>query len=261
MKGKPIRKNSPDSKFGLFIIVSIIFHLGFLISAMLGSSRSARADLSMLNPMFVQLYQPQDFPAFDQAAGPKPEDGTVQAQPSEKNPAPAPTPAPAQKAPEKAVLPKDATKEELKKDTGSTVSNQLTDEDKKRVSDAISAIKREVNKGEASGAEAEWRDVVGGINADIEKRAYFSRASEVYTRSWVVPSSVPQDPSLRVRVIIRIGSAGEVIDYQVLSWSGNQSLDRSVQKVLELVKELPAPPLLGAQWLSIGIEFRPYQEE
>ena len=260
MKGTPIQKKTVEPKFSWFVIASVIFHFGFVLSSALGSGRSSRTDLAMINPFFVSLYQPRDFPGFAGAKGPAPENGSAPAKPAEK----AAPPAPAQKAsPEKVALPKDSTKEDLKKDTGTTISTGLTDEEKKRVSDAISAIKREVNKGEASGAEAEWQGIVGEINADIEKKAYYQRVVEVYKNSWVVPSSVPvDDPNLRVRVVVRINKQGRTIDYQVLSWSGNQDLNRSVSRLLDLVKELPAPTWdEGTDWISLPLAFTPYQEE
>ncbi len=260
MNPRPRKFHKSDPKFGLFIIISMLFHAGILVFAVVSSSRTARADLS-LNSVYVNLMEPQQFPGFVKAdAGPAPENGGAQKKLEPAAPAPQPTPE-KQKA-DKIALPKDPTKEDLKKDSGSSENAGLTDSEKKQLTDALSSIRSEVNRKQASGAEAEWQGILGDINADIEKSAYRNRVGDNYNRNWVLPSSVPEDPNLRVRVIIRIDKNGNVMDYQVLSLSGNRDLDRSVQKLLDLVKQLPVPPLSpGAQWLSIGIEFRPFQEE
>jgi len=255
-----MRKKPREPRFGFFVAVSLAIHFIMMLFSGISSSRTARADL-IINPVFVQLYSPQQFPGFVKASsGPSTENGSAGTKTEQKALAPAHTSAVKSK-PETVALPKDSTKEELKKETSTNFSAGMTEEEKKRLQDALSSIRRDVARGEASGADAEWQGIIGEIRADIVKSAYFQRASEVYKQSWIVPSSVPtDDPNLRVRVVVRIDANGNVMDYQVLSWSGNQALDRSVAKLLDTVKELPAPPIsAGAQWFSMGIEFRPFQ--
>jgi len=92
------------------------------------------------------------------------------------------------------------------------------------------------------------------------KWSYYERARQVYAQNWVIPPSVPADENLRVRVIVVIDEQGRVKDFQVLSWSGNQELDLSVQKLLQKVKQLPPPPWEKKE-IKLGFEFRPFGGE
>ena len=237
-------------KIGHFFYLSFGAHLVALGTLALVSFRNPRPGFNF-NVMQVQLYSPGQISAGSGKTG---DTGA-----KESKPAAADAPASAQKA--RPNLPKDPFKEDISKGSG-PAKNRVSDAERKAVQNAISEIANEVGASERAGVDAEWNSLVSGINVDLERRSYNIRAAEVYKRNWVVPASVPPDKSLRVRAVVRIDKFGNVIDYQIFSPSKNKDLDRSVNKLLDLVKTLPAPPWMeGSNWYTFAMEFRPYLEE
>jgi len=241
-------------KLGYFFLASFGIHVLVLLALILLSFKSPRPNFNF-NVMSVRLFNPGQMPAG------APEGGSRAAAPVKIEKEETKAKAAQQKEDAKAgkrSLAKDATKEDISKSSGTGV----TDADRKRVQSALSEIAREVGRSDQAGVDGEWNALVGGINADFEKRAYYQRAAVVYRQNWIAPVSVPQDSNIFVRVAVRIDIEGNVIDYQVLSWSQNPDFDRSVKRVLDIVKKLPPPPLpSGSRWLTIGIEFTPAEEE
>lgn len=259
MKKAIQKKKNPEPRFSFFLALSLGIHFVLMFFAGIGFGRSSQSQLTM-TPIFVQLYQPQEFPGrAGTRAGPAPENAQAQTPAIVKSAEP---PAPAKPKSEAVTLPKDSTKEELKKESSSNLSDAITEEEKKKLAEALSAIKRDVAREEAAGVEAQWRNIIGEINADLARRAYCERVSAVYRNNFELPPSVPQDPGVIVRVIIRIDPTGKIMDYQVLNWSGNQELNRAVKRTLESTTQVPAPALgSGVSWTTCGIGFQALVEE
>jgi len=248
MNASPARRRLPGPRISGFFGLSFMLHSTALAILLAASFRNPKPGFDF-KVMQVKLYHPAQLAVGSaQAAEPG-------APGSKAKPAAEPA---AKKKEGKAVVPKDATRESIAK-TGSTA--KTSDVERRSVQQAIAELAREVGASDRAGADAEWASLVAGINVDLERRAYNQRAGGVYNRNWSVPASVPQDRNLRVRVVVRIDREGKVIDYQVFSKSGHSEFDRSVMRLLDTVKELPAPPVTGGDWYSIGIEFTPLQEE
>jgi len=237
-------------RIGHFFYLSFGVHLMALGTLALISFRNPRPGFDF-KVMQVQLYSPGQILAGSGKAG---DTGA-----RESKPAPATVPAAREKA--RPNLPKDPRKEEISQSSG-PARTRVSEAERRAVQNAISEIANEVSAGERAGVDAEWNSLVSGINADLERRSYNLRAAEVYKQNWSVPASVPQDKSLRVRAVVRIDKFGNVIDYQIFSPSNNKDLDRSVNKLLDMVKTLPAPPWMeGSNWYTFAMEFRPCLEE
>ena len=235
------RNSMADPKINYFFGVSLLFHLMIVAGMVMGAFRNPHPNFKF-NSMQVQLM----------SAGQLPPPGNPMAM---QLPGGAPPP-PAKK--EKPNLPADPTKEEL---PNKKIDTQVTDSDRKKLDSAISQIAREVGNRDRAGENAAWNALMGEINGDLGKRAYYERAAQIYKQSWVAPMSVPANENLVVRVAVRIDPEGKVIDYEVLNWSGNRDFDRSVRRALDSVNKLPPPPESGSQWMTIPFAFMPTQEE
>jgi len=250
MSAISLRAKADEPKFGLFLIISLFFHLIVLSFAIISAGKKPALDLRV-ESIQVNLYSPAEMPGAPKSASiEKEEKGKV--------------PKPAISAPKtQAVkIPKEPTKAEISKSKGSGSGLTVSQEEKKLVQSAISNIAEELASKEGASLDGQWGALLGEISLDIGKSLYYQEAAGVYAQSWTVPPSVPINENLRVRVVVRIDKNGRVIDYQALIWSKNQALDRSVEKILEAVKELPPPPIPpGGQWFSLPMEFRPVQEE
>jgi len=239
-------KNSmADPKINYYFGLSLLFHLAIVAGMVLGAFRNPHPNFKF-NTLQVQLMGAGQLPPL---GNPDAKNMAMQI----PNSAPPP---PAKKV--KPNLPADATKEEL---PNKKINTQVTDADRQKLDSAISQIAREVGNRDRAGENAAWNALMGEINGDLGKHAYYERAKEVYKRTWVAPMSVPANENIVVRVAVRIDPEGKVIDYEVLNWSGNRDFDRSVKRALDSVNKLPPPPESGSQWMTIPFAFMPTQEE
>jgi TonB family protein len=239
------RNNLADPKINYYFGLSLLFHLMIVAGMILGAFRNPHPNFKF-DSMQVQLM----------SAGQLPPAGN----PDAKNmamalPKGAPPP-PAKKV--KPSLPADATKEDLPK---KKIDTQVSDADRQKLDSVISQLTKEVGRSDRAGENAEWNALMGEINGDLGKRAYYERAAQIYKQSWVAPMSVPASENIVVRVAVRIDPEGKVIDYEVLNWSNNRDFDRSVKRALDSVTKLPPPPVSGSQWMTIPFAFKPTQEE
>lgn len=242
------RNRMADPKINYFFAVSLGLHLVLVAGMVYGAFRNPHPNFKF-DVMQVQLMSAGQLPP----AG-DPDSKNMTMQPPKGAP---PPPAPDKK--QKPNLPADPTKEELPKK--GSVDTKVTDADRKKMDSAISQLAREVGNSEQAGVNAQWNALMGEINGDLGKRAYYVRAAAVYKQGWVAPMSVPANQNIMVRVAVRIDPEGKVIDYEVMSWSGNRDFDRSVRRVLDAVNKLPPPPASGSQWMTIPFAFKPEMEE
>lgn len=70
---------------------------------------------------------------------------------------------------------------------------------------------------------------------------YASVVKSVYTRRWVLPATTTSDQAV-VKVSVTIARNGEVIEAHVVERSGDASVDASVQKTLDRVKDIAPFP-------------------
>jgi len=245
-----LRAKADEPKFGIFLIISLFFHFIILSFSIISSGKKTALDLRV-ESIQVNLYSPAEMPGAPKSASIEKEEKGKVLKPA--------IPAPKTQA---VKIPKEPTKTEISKSKSTGQGIAVSAEERKLVQSAISDIAEELASKENAGLDGQWNALVGEIGLDIEKSLYYQQVAEVYAQNWNIPPSVPINENLKVRVVVRIDKNGRVIDYQVLNWSKNQVLDRSVEKVLETVKELPPPPMpSGGQWFSLPIEFRPIQEE
>jgi len=240
------RQKSPEPKFQLFLAISLAFHLIAFGLALSYSPKTKRSAFKF-SAVEVRLYSPKNFPL---TAGAEKKKKTSAGKKAEIKPA-------SKKA--RKVIPKKPLGKISKTSSEGKTEGEYNH---KLVEQAISAIAKELACSKEKSEKQEWNELVGEMRADLEKWAYYERAKDVYARNWMVPKAVPQDPSLSVRVIITVDSTGKVVSYKVLKWSGNSTFDLSVQKLLKLVKQLPAPSWAKEEELvKIGFEFRPFTQK
>ena len=75
-----------------------------------------------------------------------------------------------------------------------------------------------------------------GSGRDEQARAYEQTVKEVYTRSWNPLESEETGDETVTKVTVTIGSEGKVLSRRIIKLSGVTSMDKSVQRALELVK-------------------------
>ncbi|MDX1953090.1 MAG: cell envelope integrity protein TolA [Verrucomicrobiota bacterium] len=63
----------------------------------------------------------------------------------------------------------------------------------------------------------------------------------IYTKAWIAPETAAEDSST-VRAQVVVSRDGKVVSTKVLSRSGNAALDKSVQAVLNRIRQLPPFP-------------------
>jgi TonB family protein len=239
----PMARNSlADPKINYYFGLSLLFHLMIVAGMVAGAFRNPHPNFKF-DVMNVRLM----------SAGLAPPAGSPEARSMAMQ---IPKGAPAKK--EKPNLPKDATKEEL---PNKKIDTNVSDQDRAKVDSVINQIAKEVGSSERAGVNAEWSALMGEINGDLGKHAYYERAAAIYKQNWVAPMSVPANDNIVVRVAVRIDPDGKVIDYEVLNWSGNRDFDKSVRRVLDAVNKLPPPPASGSQWMTIPFAFKPSMEE
>ena len=87
-------------------------------------------------------------------------------------------------------------------------------------------------------------------------RFYLAQVNRVILQFWEIP--VELDPTLRVRVKIRVGKKGLIKSFEVVRFSGNKLLDQAVQKVFRRVQEFPPlPNWYKGTSLEFGLNFTP----
>lgn len=238
------QRKKAEPGFQVFLIISLVMHL-IGAGVAFASGRKTRTSILKLSSVNVRLYEPKSFPGYQ---GRKTKPSSL----------------PGQKKSLKKIIAKSGSGSKSagksKPDSKKVISQKSHLEGEEILERALAQIEREVEQTRTSQEETEWNQLVGEISSDLEKWSYYERARQVYAQNWVIPPSVPADENLRVRVIVVIDEQGRVKDFQVLSWSGNQELDLSVQKLLQKVKQLPPPPWEKKE-IKLGFEFRPFGGE
>jgi protein TonB len=109
--------------------------------------------------------------------------------------------------------------------------------------------------------EADWDNAIAGLEGDIMLKNYQAGAGEALGRAWRVPATVPTHIDLEVRVLIIADQDGNILDYQIVGYSNNPELDRSVERLMERAEKVPPPPfdVLGGQ-IIIPLRFVPGEE-
>lgn len=73
--------------------------------------------------------------------------------------------------------------------------------------------------------------------------AYETGLGSFFRQRWDTPSKQElQNPDAAVRVEITISGDGRIRQYRVMGWSGDEYMDNSIRKLLQLVRQVPAPP-------------------
>jgi TonB family protein len=87
-------------------------------------------------------------------------------------------------------------------------------------------------------------------------RFYLAQVNRVILQFWEIP--VELDPTLRVRVKVRVGKKGLIESFEIVQFSGNKLLDQAVQKVFRRVKAFPPlPNWYKGTSLEFGLNFTP----
>jgi TonB family protein len=78
-----------------------------------------------------------------------------------------------------------------------------------------------------------------------------------FTRNWILPSTL-RDDSLTVKARVTIASDGRVVSASVSAKSGDAALDRSVESVLQRVKQVRGfPSGVSSENRTYTIKFKP----
>jgi colicin import membrane protein len=84
-----------------------------------------------------------------------------------------------------------------------------------------------------------------GMMDGVEGDPYYAEVAAAVKEAWRLPPGMQKKDDLQVKVLITIDRKGKIMKSEVLEFSDNSALDRSVKVLLEDLKELPAPP---ANW-------------
>ena len=76
---------------------------------------------------------------------------------------------------------------------------------------------------------------------DIQMQAYYGRVRTLITNAWHLPMMQKTAQALRAVALLTIDREGQVIRYQLISSSGSQPFDASLQRAVQA--SLPLPPL------------------
>jgi TonB family protein len=215
-------------------------------------------------PAPVRTPEPVTPPSPPTPPAPKPEPVVEKARP--KNPEP-PEETPKPLPPDETGLePVKAVKPRPKKATELTKAELLT----KKVtrasdeSESETKAKRAADKARktAAAAAAAWskelktalNTIQGGISSGVsigpigvggtggEAYANYMQAIQsIYDHAWIDPDEVT-DQALNVLATVVIGRNGQVINYQITRRSGNTALDKSVERALRSVTQVPPFP-------------------
>ena len=142
--------------------------------------------------------------------------------------------------------------------------------DEKKIADALSGIKTELEAREAppqpaappgtpgepgTGPTPAFGSPTGEVNAaDPGYAQYQSSVRSKIIRQWISTSSGPEgEQAIRARIQVRINASGAVISKNVVRSSGNESFDLSALRAIERASPLPPPPEgIKAEALSEG---------
>ncbi|MEG1979734.1 MAG: TonB C-terminal domain-containing protein [Victivallaceae bacterium] len=73
--------------------------------------------------------------------------------------------------------------------------------------------------------------------------AYEAGLGDFFQQRWNTPSKQElQNPDVAVRVEITIAGDGKIRQYRIMGWSGDEYMDNSIRKLLQVIRQVPAPP-------------------
>lgn len=107
-----------------------------------------------------------------------------------------------------------------------------------RVFSAVGHADNAIGSKVSGGTSFELRGIGGG---GVPYANFKQSVISAYTRAWIVPDGVT-DKDATVETLVVIGRDGTVLSARITQRSGNSELDRSVQRVLERVKQVPPLP-------------------
>lgn len=232
--------------------LSFCIHITLVGGMALGEFRKPK--IKPLPLMIGRLYTMEDLSSLGVVPKGSPEGTELKAKEKEKRSAVKEE----KKEKKEKVIPKEPMKADIPSSKGEP---KLSASEKRQLERAIEEIEAQLGLPNSRATEAEWRAALADISSSLQKQAYFAQAQRKYAEAWLLPASVPRRSGLKVQVMILVDQDGKVRDIKVLSFSGNEALDRSVNRVLMEVKELgPVPWYVGEQGFWLGIEFSPYFE-
>lgn len=99
----------------------------------------------------------------------------------------------------------------------------------------------------------------GGMpNANLRFSQYYTAVWTKIRNAWILPQYGDSLKKLEAIVIIRISGDGRILNFEFEKRSGNENLDRSVERAIRKADPLPPPPPeFSTQTLELGIRFIP----
>ncbi|MFZ0829265.1 MAG: energy transducer TonB, partial [Verrucomicrobiia bacterium] len=145
---------------------------------------------------------------------------------------------------EKALAPPDKPKEVHKPLISTTVVTRNTPKaspDANKANDAARAraIRKALQKLKNNLTSATTIDMPG--NSSVAYANYASAVKSIYDEAWTLPDHITNDEEI-TKVSVTIASDGTVITARIVTPSGDENVDASVQRALERVKEIAPFP-------------------
>jgi len=102
----------------------------------------------------------------------------------------------------------------------------------------------------------------GGGMANRIVSLYLHKVSSTIRRNWSLPSGIARDPNLHVKILVRIGRNGDLLERRIHQSSGITLIDQSAMNAVVKSTPFPAPPPLVAPEIEReGILFDFFPEE